>query len=86
MWQLDYETQASKFLDKADRSMQIKILKYLTKVAQSPRSFGKALTGGLSGLWRYRIEDYRVICKLKNQELVVLVIDIGHRNKIYKTK
>ncbi len=86
MWQLDYEAQASKFLSKADKQTQVKILKYLKKAAQSPRSFGKALTGGLRGLWRYRIEDYRVICELRDQKLVVLVIDIGHRSAVYKNR
>ena len=86
MWQLDYEAQASKFLSKADKQTQVKILKYLTKAAQSPKSFGSALTGGLRGLWRYRIEGYRVICELREQQLVVLVIDIGHRSAIYKNR
>jgi mRNA interferase RelE/StbE len=62
----------------------LSILKYLKKISQNPRRFGKVLTGGLRGLWRYRIENYRVICELKDQELIVLVIDIGHRSNVYK--
>ena len=84
MWQLDYEAQARKFLSKAGKRTQIQILQYLKKVAQDPRSFGKALTGGLRGIWRYRVGDYRILCELKNQELVVLAIDIWHRSKTYK--
>jgi mRNA interferase RelE/StbE len=86
MWQINYEAQATKFLKKADKATQIKILKYLQKTSQNPRLFGKALTGGLKGLWRYRVEDYRIICKLEDKELVILVINIGHRSVIYKTK
>ena len=86
MWQIYYESQAAKFLKKADKLQRIKILKYLQKISNNPRSSGKALTGGLQGLWRYRIEDYRVICKLEDKELIILVIDIGHRSNIYKTK
>ena len=86
MWQIYYESQAEKFLKKTDKLQRIKILKYLQKISKNPRISGKALTGGLKGLWRYRIEDYRVICKLEDKELIILVIDIGHRSDIYKTK
>ncbi|MDK7090357.1 type II toxin-antitoxin system RelE/ParE family toxin, partial [Escherichia coli] len=48
-----------------------------------PRKRGKALTGQLSGLWRYRIGNYRAICMIENNELVILVIDVDHRSTIY---
>ena len=86
MWQICYESQAAKFLRKADKLQRIKILKYLQKISKNPRISGKALTGGLNGLWRYRIEDWRVICKLEDKELIILIIDIGHRSTIYKKK
>lgn len=50
----------------------------------NPRSSGKALQGEFKGLWRYRIGDYRVICQIKDKELVILVIDLAHRKDIYK--
>lgn len=50
----------------------------------NPRDRGKALTGGLSGLWRYRVGDYRVVCDLQDPRLVILVIDIDHRSSIYE--
>ncbi|WP_338024818.1 type II toxin-antitoxin system RelE/ParE family toxin [Anaerococcus marasmi] len=48
------------------------------------RSIGKALVGQYKGLWRYRIGSYRVICDIRDDELIVLAIDIGHRKEIYK--
>lgn len=43
-----------------------------------------ALVSNLSGLWRYRVRDYRIICKLEQDRLVVLVVAVGHRSKVYK--
>lgn len=49
-----------------------------------PRSIGKGLTAGLSGKWRYRIGDYRILCEIRDAELVVLAIEIGHRSDVYR--
>lgn len=51
---------------------------------ENPRSIGKALVGQYKGLWRYRIGTYRVICDIRDDELIVLAIDVGHRKNIYK--
>ena len=50
---------------------------------QNPRATGKALQGEFSGLWRYRVGDYRLICEIRENELVILVLEIGHRKNIY---
>ena len=49
-----------------------------------PRQRGKGLTENLSGLWRYRVGDYRVICEIQADRLVVLVVRINHRGTVYK--
>jgi len=46
-------------------------------------TFGKALSVNLRGFWRYRIGDYRVVCDLRENELIVLVVKVGHRSKVY---
>ena len=51
---------------------------------ENHRSIGKALVGQYKGLWRYRIGAYRVICDIRDDELIVVAIDIGHRKNIYK--
>ena len=48
------------------------------------RSTGKALTGPLGGLWRYRIGDFRVICEIQDGELRVLVVELGNRREVYR--
>ena len=49
-----------------------------------PRSSGKALSGPLGGLWRYRIGDCRVICDIQDEVLRVLVVQVGNRAEIYR--
>ena len=48
-----------------------------------PRQFGKALKGDLGEYWRYRVEDYRILCEIKDEELIVLVVKVGNRRDIY---
>jgi mRNA-degrading endonuclease RelE of RelBE toxin-antitoxin system len=50
-----------------------------------PRSLGKALQGPrFDELWRYRVGDYRLICKIEDDRLLVLVLRVEHRNEIYR--
>ncbi len=51
---------------------------------ENPRQHGKGLTANLSGLWRYRIGDYRLICIIEDNKLVITALNIGHRREIYK--
>ena len=48
----------------------------------NPRNIGKALTNNFKRLWRYRIGDYRLICEIRDKELVILALTIGHRREI----
>ena len=48
-----------------------------------PRSKGKMLVGDLKGFWRYRVGDYRLICRIHDEELEILVVEVGHRKEIY---
>ena len=51
---------------------------------EDPRQHGKGLTADRSGQWRYRIGDYRLICQILDQELVILALTVGHRKSVYK--
>lgn len=64
----------------------IRILDELDEIAalDDSRSRGKALVGNLAGLWRYRVDDYRIICNIEDEVLVILVIDVAHRREVYK--
>ena len=50
----------------------------------APRARGKGLAGGQSGCWRYRIGDHRVLCDIRDGELIVLAVEIGHRRVVYR--
>ncbi|WP_324283512.1 type II toxin-antitoxin system RelE/ParE family toxin [Fusobacterium polymorphum] len=50
---------------------------------ENPRVKGKALTGDLKELWRYRVGDYRILADIQDDKIVILILDIGHRSKIY---
>jgi mRNA interferase RelE/StbE len=82
VWTIEWDDFAKKQLRKLDRPVQKKILDYLDeKIVQNPQSFGRELLGNKAGLWRYRIEDYRVICRIENQKLVILVRNLRVRLK-----
>ena len=82
-----FDERAAKELRKLDRQTQTLILGYLHERIEGkgdPRRFGKALRYEKAGLWRYRVADYRIICEIRDHELVVLVIAVGHRRGIYE--
>ncbi len=85
-WQIKFEKSARYSLEKLDKPIRKQIENYLDKLSQldNPRQRGKGLTGSRSGQWRYRVGDYRVICEIQDNILVVLVLEIGHRSNIYK--
>lgn len=72
--------QLDKYTQKMIKSWINKNLKDL----EDPRIRGKGLTANKSGQWRYRIGDYRLICLIKDKELVILALTVGHRKDIYK--
>ena len=85
-WAYSFDERALRELQKLDRQAQRDILAYLDKrVAgtEDPRRFGKPLRATLTGLWRYRVRDYRLICQIQDQQLLVLVVSVGHRKDVY---
>ena len=85
-WRIEFEKNARDTLEKLDKPVRTQIEKYLDKLAalDDPRQRGKGLSGQRAGQWRYRAGDYRIICELHDDVLVVLVLSIGHRSKVYK--
>jgi mRNA interferase RelE/StbE len=85
-WDYRFDERALKELKKLGHPARRDIIAYLDqRVAGSgdPRRFGKGLKAGLAGLWRYRVGDYRVLCQIKDRELLVLVVAVGHRKDVY---
>jgi mRNA interferase RelE/StbE len=86
-WTVEFDERARRELRKLDSKTQREILRYLReRIAGSadPRQFGKALRMNLAGLWRYRVGNYRLICRLEDYRLVVLVLKVGHRSEVYE--
>jgi len=78
-WKIELTELAVKQLKKMGHSEAKRITQYLRKriePLEDPRLLGKALKGELSNLWRYRVSDYRLICELKENELIVLVVRV----------
>ena len=75
-----------KQLRKLDAAISKRVLDYLEQIEKldNPRSRGKGLTANLSGLWRYRVGEYRILCCIKDDELIVTVLEIGHRSSVYE--
>jgi len=85
-WTISLSKKSSKTLKSLDNSVRKNIIRFIDKLVESdnPRVSGKALQGSLKGLWRYRVGDYRLICQIKDDELIILFVEIGHRKNIYK--
>src|SRR5205085_9751465 len=85
-WTVEYDPRVEKDLRKLDRAIQRDILDYLEQriaTADNPRRFGKPLRHSQYGLWRYRVRDYRIVCRIQEATLTVLVLAIGHRSTVY---
>ena len=72
-----------KKLDKHTSSLIIGWLEKNIEGCENPRIHGKGLVENKSGQWKYRIGDYRVICEIQDEKIIVLVLEIGHRREIY---
>lgn len=85
-WKIKWSAQALKALKKLDKKRQTEILQYMRKriaTASDPQDFGKPLRYDKFGLWRYRVQDSRIICQLQEKTLIVLVLNVGHRKTVY---
>lgn len=86
-WTIEYTATARSQLRKLDKQMARRIVDYMDeRVAQleNPRNLGKALTGPMGELWRYRVGDCRVICEIQDDALRVLVVRVGSRDRVYR--
>jgi mRNA interferase RelE/StbE len=87
-WKIELSAEADRELSKLDAQHRRRLLKFLhERLAKlhDPRSIGGALRGSRLGeFWKYRVGPYRLICKLEEDRLVVLVLRVGHRKEIYR--
>jgi mRNA interferase RelE/StbE len=87
-WAIDLDPDARRELRELDGAVAKRILKFLgDRLAklEDPRSIGEALRGSrLGGLWKYRVGDYRIVAKIEDQLIRILVVRIGHRREVYR--
>lgn len=85
-WQLRTSPQFDKVARRLDRAVLRRVKAYLEAVCQldDPRQRGKGLTGDLAGYWRYRIGDWRVVAEIRDEEMVIIAVGLGHRSTIYR--
>ena len=83
-----FSANALKQLKKLDKPTSSRIVAYMAEVSKlkNPRERGKMLVGNLLGFWRYRVGDYRILCRIKDDELVIAVVEVGHRREVYDNK
>lgn len=85
-YRIVFTDKAKKQLKKLDKYTASLIIGWLEKNvegSENPRLHGKGLIENRAGQWRYRIGNYRVICEIKDDEIIVLILDVGHRRNIY---
>ena len=85
---LVYSDKALKQLKKLDKIANARIVDYMDEIAvlKNPRERGKALVGNFAGFWRYRVGDYRILCRIQDDVLEILIVEIGHRKNVYDDK
>lgn len=86
VWRIDVSPAAEKALTKIAPVEARRIAKGLREVAaqENPRLRGKAMAGNFAGHWRYRFGDYRVIARIEDDRLVIVVVALGHRRDVYR--
>jgi mRNA interferase RelE/StbE len=88
VWTVEFDPAAAKELRKLDGQVARRILAFLReRVAplDDPRSLGEALRGDALGeFWKYRLGDYRIVVRIVDSRLIVIVVRIGHRREVYR--
>ena len=87
-WPIEFDPDALKDLRKLDEPIQIRLVGFLRSRVSgltNPRDIGEALSGQkLGSYWKYRVGDWRIICDIQDQRIVVRVLRIGNRREVYR--
>ncbi|PZO72441.1 MAG: type II toxin-antitoxin system mRNA interferase toxin, RelE/StbE family [Sphingomonas taxi] len=87
VWAIEFLPEAAKELRKLDRQAAARIVRTLEeRIAplDDPRQIGSALVGEHAGYWRWRIGDYRVVARIEDERITVLVVRVAHRREVYR--
>jgi mRNA interferase RelE/StbE len=87
-WKVELSQAAAREIDKLDPPAARRILRFLhdrVALLDNPRSIGEALHGSeLGDFWKYRVGDFRLICSIEDNRLVILVLRVGNRREVYR--
>jgi len=84
VYSVEYVESVSKDLSKLDKTIRLRIVDKIEKfLIKDPQGLGKPLTGVFKGFWRYRFDDYRVIYRIKHEEILIIIFRVGHRKNVY---
>lgn len=87
MWEIRWHEKARREFLNLDKPIQRRVARFLKErvaLASDPRFSGKALKGVEGEIWRYRVGDYRILCRIADREVCILVVAVGHRKRIYR--
>ncbi|WP_431031024.1 type II toxin-antitoxin system RelE family toxin [Plantibacter sp. RU18] len=84
-WRLEVSRDFEHQLRRLDKPIRQRVVRYLDEILslEDPRQRGKGLTANRSGYWRYRVGDYRLLAEIRDNELVIIAVELGHRSEIY---
>jgi mRNA interferase RelE/StbE len=87
-WKIEFTPEAQRNLDRLDKQVAGRIAKFIVEriaALEDPRSLGEALHGpDLKKYWKYRVGDYRVIAKIEDARVRIIVVRIGNRREVYR--
>lgn len=87
-WKIEFTPAARKCLRDIDRAAAQRIVRFLqdrVSTRDNPRQLGEALVGKkYTGVWKYRVGDYRILAEIKDTALIILVVEVGNRREIYR--
>jgi mRNA interferase RelE/StbE len=87
-WVVEFDPAAAKEMRKLDPPVARRIVEFLRDrlaVLDDPRSIGEALRGSTLGeFWKYRLGDHRVIARIVDRRVLIIVVRIGHRREVYR--
>ncbi|MBC7416124.1 MAG: type II toxin-antitoxin system RelE/ParE family toxin [Herminiimonas sp.] len=88
VWRIELSETAEKQLAKLDRPVAMRIRSFLRErvsVLDDPRSIGDPLKGSeLGEFWKYRVGDWCLICKIRDQQILITVLSLGNRREVYR--
>ena len=86
-WTVDYSDAAQEQIDGLDPQTTRRVVAFMTErvaAADNPRRIGHPLHGRRRGYWSYRVGDWRVVCRIWDEVLIVQVVEVDHRSRVYR--